>query len=158
MLGNSKPIEILLIEDNEGDVFLTKKAFESAKIANNIHVARDGETGLDMLRQENGHSGIPRPDIVLLDINLPKKDGRQVLEEIKDDPDLRFIPVVILTSSEAEQDVLKSYELHANSYILKPINLEKFYNVVKAIENFWFSVVVLPNDPSNHGKNRKKAA
>lgn len=141
-----RPIEILLVEDNEGDVFLTKKAFQKAKISNNIHVAIDGEQALEMLRQEGEYTDIPCPDIVLLDINLPKKDGTQVLAEMKGDKTLRRIPVVILTSSKAEQDVVKTYDLHASSYIVKPIDLNKFHDIVVAIEDFWFSVVVLPSD------------
>ncbi len=145
MIDNAKPIEILLVEDNEGDVFLTKKAFEKAKITNSIHVAPDGEVAMDMLQRKNGYADHPRPDIILLDINMPKKDGKQVLAEMKADDNLRRIPVVILTSSEAEQDVLKTYDLHASSYIVKPVNLEKFHDVVTAVEDFWFSVVVLPS-------------
>lgn len=141
-----RPIEILLVEDNEGDVFLTKKAFEKAKIANNIHVAIDGEKAIEMLKREGEYADIPQPDIVLLDINLPKKDGKQVLAEIKEIPELKRIPVVILTSSKAEQDVVKTYDLHASSYIVKPIDLDKFHDVVTAIEDFWFSVVILPTD------------
>lgn len=144
MIGQAKPIEILLAEDNEGDVFLTKKAFEKAKIANNIQVASDGEMAIQMLRCEGEYHACAQPDLVLLDINMPKKDGKQVLKEMKNDEKLRRIPVVILTSSHAEQDVLRSYNLHANSYIVKPISLEKFHDVVSAIENFWFSVVTLP--------------
>jgi len=141
-----RPVEILLVEDNEGDVFLTKKAFEQAKIANNINVAIDGEAAIEMLKNQGEYADLARPDIVLLDINLPKKDGKQVLLEMKADDNLKRIPVVILTSSKAEQDVVKTYDLHASSYIVKPINLEKFHDVVTAIEDFWFSVVVLPND------------
>lgn len=143
---NGRPIKILLVEDNEGDIFLTKKAFSKAKIANTIDVAMDGEQALDMLRKQNGHEDLEHPDIIFLDINLPKIDGKQVLENIKNDPTLHRIPVVILTSSKAEQDVLKTYDLHANSYIVKPIDLEKFHGIVSAIENFWFTVVVLPPD------------
>lgn len=142
--NQAKPIEILLAEDNEGDIFLTKKAFQKAKIANNIHVATDGEMALDILFKRGAYKDHVRPDIVLLDINMPKKDGKQVLAEIKEHPDLRRIPVVILTSSEAEQDIIKSYNLYANSYIVKPVSLEKLSEVVNAIENFWFSIVVLP--------------
>lgn len=144
MIHTGRPIEILLAEDNEGDVYLTKKAFEKAKIANNIHVASNGEKALEMLRNEKGFDDIPKPDIVLLDLNMPRVDGKQVLAEMKADERLKRIPVVILTSSEAEQDILKSYDLHANSYIVKPVSLEKFHNVVSAIEHFWFTVVVLP--------------
>ncbi|MGH1350847.1 MAG: response regulator [Methyloligellaceae bacterium] len=140
----ARAVEILLVEDNDGDVFLTKKAFETAKIANNFHVAMDGEIALAMLRNEGEYADIPRPDLILLDINLPKKDGRAVLSEIRDDEELRRIPIVILSSSSTEQDVLKSYDLHANSYIVKPINLNSFQNIVSAIENFWFNLVVLP--------------
>lgn len=142
----AKSVEILLIEDNEGDIFLTKKAFEAAKISNNIQVATDGEMAMKILLRHGKYKECPRPDIVLLDINLPKKDGRQVLAEIKEDESLKKIPVVVLTSSKAEQDIVKTYELHANSYIVKPINLDKFHDIVSAIENFWFSVVILPND------------
>lgn len=138
-------VDILLVEDNEGDVFLTKKAFDKAKIANTLHVAPDGEVALEMLRKQGEYSDRKTPDMVLLDINLPKKDGKQVLKEIKEDENLRRVPVVILTSSQAEQDVLKTYDLQASSYIVKPIDLEKFQEVVQAIEDFWFSVVVLPN-------------
>lgn len=146
MSQDIRRIEILLVEDNEGDVFLTRKAFEQAKIANNIHVAPDGEMALKMLRNEDEYKDFGTPDIVLLDINLPKKDGKQVLADMKADERLRRIPVVILTSSKAEQDVVKSYDLHANSYIVKPINLGNFHEVVTAIEGFWFSVVVLPKN------------
>lgn len=141
-MKKTRPVEILLVEDNEGDVFLTKKAFEKAKIANNINVAMDGEEAMNMLQSNS----TPKPDIVLLDINLPKKDGKQVLAEMKEDENLRRIPVVILTSSKAEQDIVKTYDLHASSYIVKPIDLQKFSEVVTAIEDFWFSVVVLPSE------------
>ncbi len=146
MTQNIKPIEILLVEDNEGDVFLTKKAFQKAKIVNNIYVAPDGEVAMEMLKNEAGYEDIPKPDIVFLDINLPKKDGKQVLAEMKADENLRRIPVVILTSSQAEQDVLKSYDLHANSYIVKPVDLKKFQAVVDVVEDFWFSIVMLPHE------------
>lgn len=145
-MNKSRSVEILLVEDNEGDVFLTKKAFSQAKIANNIQVAIDGEQAMDILHKREGYTDSATPDIVLLDINLPKKDGKQVLAEMKEDEQLRRIPVVILTSSKAEQDVVKTYDLHASSYIVKPIDLSKFHDVVTAIENFWFSVVILPND------------
>lgn len=145
MKNAGRQIEILLAEDNEGDIFLTRKAFEKAKIVNNLHIAKDGEVAMEMLRKSGNYSATPRPDLVLLDINMPKIDGKQVLQEMKNDEDLRRIPVVILTSSSAEQDVLKSYNLHANSYIIKPLDLNKFYDVVSVIENFWFSVVVLPD-------------
>ena len=146
IIENTRPVEILLVEDNEGDVFLTKKAFSHAKITNNIHVALDGEIALEMLKKQGKFKDTPCPDIIFLDINLPKKDGKQVLVEIKEDKNLRRIPVVVLTSSMAEQDVLKTYDLHASSYIVKPINLEKFYEIVSAIENFWLTVVTLPSE------------
>lgn len=146
---NGKPIEILLIEDNEGDIYLTKKVFEKARLNNTITVAEDGEVAIKILkdRPEN------RPDIILLDINLPKKDGKQVLEEIKNDPNLRTIPVVILTSSKAEKDILESYNLHANSYIIKPVTLEKFGEVATVVENFWFGVAALPPHPAASKKS-----
>lgn len=144
MTNEARSIEILLVEDNEGDVFLTKKAFAAAKILNNIHVAQDGEVAMDMLLRKPGFEYNKRPDIILLDINMPKKDGQQVLQEIKNDPNLRRIPVVMLTSSDAEHDVLQSYQLHANCYIRKPVTLENFQSVVGAIENFWFNIVELP--------------
>lgn len=145
-----KPIEILLVEDNEGDVFLTKKVFEKAKVQNTIKVAKDGEVALRMLKE----SGACKPDIILLDINLPKKDGKQVLDEIKKDPNLKAIPVVILTSSKAEKDILETYNLHANSYIIKPVTLEKFGEVATIVENFWFGVVALPP----HAAARRQSA
>lgn len=142
--NKGRPAEILLIEDNRGDVLLTKKAFKTGKIANNITVAGDGIEALQMLRREGEHANATIPDIILLDLNLPKKTGRDVLSEIKADEQLKHIPVVVLTSSKAELDVVKSYNLHANSYIVKPVNLEKFNEIVNSIENFWFSVVILP--------------
>lgn len=139
-----KPVEILLVEDNEGDVFLTKKAFEKARIANMIEVAKDGEQAINLLKTTEPYEKISQPDLIFLDMNLPKKDGKQVLQEVKQDPTLRHIPIVVLTSSKAEQDVLKSYDLQANAYIVKPIDLQQFYDVVTATENFWFNVVTLP--------------
>jgi len=144
--SKTRPVEILLVEDNEGDVFLTREAFRISKIANTIHVAEDGEAAMEFLRKEGKYSNSPTPDLVLLDINLPKKDGTQVLKEIKEDDLLHFIPVVILTSSKSEQDVVKSYDLHANSYIIKPVDFNKFSEIVSAIENFWFAIVVLPDE------------
>lgn len=139
-----RPIEILMVEDNPGDVRLTVEALKEGKVRNNFHTAEDGEEAMAYLRQEGGYAGVPRPDLVLLDLNLPKKSGREVLAEIKEDPDLRRIPVVILTVSQAEQDIVKSYNLHANCYITKPVDLDQFLEVVKAIENFWLTVVMLP--------------
>lgn len=143
---NFKMIDILLVEDNEGDAFLAKKAFQKAKIANSIQVADDGDMAMDILRKNGEYSDAPTPDIVLMDINLPRKSGTEVLAEMKQDEALRRIPVVILTSSQADQDVLKSYDLQASGYIVKPIDLPKFQQIVQAIENFWFSVVVLPTE------------
>ena len=136
------PIEILLVEDNPGDVRLTKEALREAKVRNRLHVAGDGIDALDMLRADG--DGRVRPDIILLDLNLPRKDGREVLADLKSDPELRRIPVVVVTTSEAEQDVLRSYDLHANCYITKPVDLEQFLQVVKSIEDFWLTIVRLP--------------
>lgn len=144
--NKGKQIAILLIEDNPGDVILTREAFSEAKINNNLCVAKDGEEALQFLKKEGEFSDAITPDLILLDLNLPKMDGREVLVAIKGDPKLRRIPVVVLTSSKAEKDILQTYDLHANSYIVKPVSLEKFVEVVNAIESFWFSVVVLPDD------------
>jgi CheY-like chemotaxis protein len=139
-----KPVEILLVEDNPGDVDLAREALEGSKFHNNLHVVDDGEKAMAFLRGEDPYAEAPRPGLILLDLNLPRKDGRQVLAEIKADDNLRRIPVVILTTSSAEKDVLKSYDLHANCFITKPIDLHQFLHVVKAIEDFWLSIVVLP--------------
>ncbi|MFA5110318.1 MAG: response regulator [Desulfobaccales bacterium] len=148
MTGISKescrPIEILMVEDNPGDVRLTIEALKEGKIRNNLHTVEDGVQALAFLRRRGPYAEAPRPDLVLLDLNLPKKTGREVLAEIKEDPDLRRIPVVILTVSKAEQDIIKSYNLHANCYITKPVELDQFLEVVKSIENFWLTVVMLP--------------
>ncbi|AAM04687.1 TPA: response regulator [Methanosarcina acetivorans] len=141
----AKPIEILLVEDSEGDVGLIEEVFEEAKIRNNLHIVEDGEEAILFLRGEKQFSGISRPDIILLDLNLPKKDGREVLEEIKEDDDLKNIPVVVLTTSKAEEDVLKSYNLHANAYVTKPVDFDQFIRVIKSIEDFWLEVVKLPS-------------
>lgn len=138
------PIDILMVEDNAGDVRLTTEVLKEAKILNKIDVVEDGVEALAYLHKEGAHADAPCPDLVLLDLNLPKKDGREVLAEIKQDPDLKRIPVVVLTVSRAEQDVVKSYDLYANAYITKPIDLDQFIAVVKAIEDFWLSVVKLP--------------
>ena len=143
--GNTMPIEILLVEDSPGDVRLTQEAFKDAKVLVNLQVAGDGEEAMAFLKREGKYSSKPRPDIILLDLNLPKKDGRAVLAEIKEDPNLQTIPVVILTTSASEADVLKSYSLHANCYITKPVDLDGFLKVVKSIDGFWLSVVRLPN-------------
>jgi CheY-like chemotaxis protein len=137
-------IHILLVEDNPGDVRLTREALEEAKVRNMMSVAQDGVEALAFLRQEGKHASAPHPDLILLDLNLPKKDGREVLAEIKADTNLRRIPVVILTSSQAETDILKAYDLHANAYISKPVGLEQFIHVVKSIEDFWLEIVRLP--------------
>ena len=139
-----KPIEILIVEDNEGDVGLIEEVFEEAKIKNNIHVAEDGEEAVLYLRGKGKFSGSPRPDIIILDLNLPKKDGREVLREIKEDSNLKNIPVVVLTTSGAEKDILRAYELHANAYVTKPIDFDQFINVIGSIVNFWLGVVQLP--------------
>ena len=139
------PVEILLVEDNPADVRLTQEELKEGKVFNNLHWAKDGVEALEFLRREGKHAGAPRPDIILLDLNLPKKDGREVLHEIKNDEKLKRIPVVILTTSKAEEDVLKSYNLHANCYVTKPVDLEQFIVVVKSIDMFWLTVVTLPN-------------
>jgi len=139
-----RAIEILLVEDNPGDVRLTQEALKENKIRNNLHVAKDGVEAMHFLRKINGFKDAPRPDLILLDLNLPKKDGREVLAEIKTDEKLRAIPVVILTTSDAEDDVAKAYQMYANCYVRKPIDLNRFIDVVKVIENFWLSIVELP--------------
>ena len=144
MMTLGHPIEILLVEDNPGDVRLTIEALKDAKVHNSLQVARDGMETMAILRREGQHAHTPRPDLVLLDLNLPKKDGREVLAEIKEDPDLRRIPVVVLTTSQAEQDILRTYDLHANCFITKPVGLDQFITVVRSIEDFWLVVVKLP--------------
>jgi chemotaxis family two-component system response regulator Rcp1 len=139
-----RPIEILMAEDNAGDVRLTMEALRDAKVLNRMNVAADGVEAMAFLRREGKFAGAPRPDLILLDLNMPKKDGREVLAEIKDDPDLRRIPVVILTTSTAERDIMESYNLHANCYIAKPVDLDQFLDVVKSIEDFWLTIVRLP--------------
>lgn len=141
-----KPIEILLVEDNPADVRLTEEALREGKVRNNLHVARDGVEAIEFLRGRGKFAGAVRPDLVLLDLNLPRKDGREVLAEIKEDPELCAIPVVVLTTSSAEADILKSYKLHANCYITKPVDLEQFVVVVKSIDDFWLTVVRLPSE------------
>lgn len=143
MASGAGPIEILLVEDNPGDVRLTREALRDAKVLNHVNVAADGVEALAFLRQHVGYRQCPRPDLIFLDLNLPKKDGREVLEEIKQDEGLRHIPVVILTTSQAEQDVLESYRLRANAYVTKPVDLDQFLKVVKSIEQFWLEIVKL---------------
>ncbi len=140
-----KPINILLVEDNEPDVVLTQEAFKEAKISNSLYVVADGVEALEFLRKQGKFIGVPRPDMILLDLNLPRKDGRSVLEEIKADPLLASIPVVILTTSSDERDVVRAYTCHANCYIIKPVDFQQFMNIVKSIEGFWLTVVRLPN-------------
>jgi chemotaxis family two-component system response regulator Rcp1 len=144
MYDNTEPIEILLVEDNPGDARLAVEALKEGRVRNNLHHAKDGLEALDFLHRREGYAGVPHPDLILLDLNLPKKDGREVLLEVKADDELRLIPVVVLTTSAAEQDLVKSYGLHANAYIVKPLDLDQFIEVVHVIENFWFTVVKLP--------------
>jgi two-component system response regulator len=146
MLGVvGKPIDILLVEDNPGDVRLTQEAFKDGKVRNKLYIVNDGLEALDFLHQRNKFKDVPRPDLILLDLNLPKKDGREVLEEIKAEIELRRIPVVILTTSKADEDILRTYDLHANCYIPKPVDLDEFITVIRSIESFWLTVVKLPN-------------
>ncbi|MGW3958276.1 response regulator [Amycolatopsis sp. NPDC005003] len=139
------PIDILLVEDDPGDVLMTREAFAHHKIRNPLHVAEDGVEALRFLKREGPFGTAPRPGLILLDLNLPRKDGRELLGEIKRDPELRTIPVVVLTTSEAEEDILRSYELHANAYVTKPVDFEKFVEVVRKIDDFWVTVVKLPH-------------
>jgi chemotaxis family two-component system response regulator Rcp1 len=141
---NGRPIEILLVEDNPGDVRLTKEALKDAKVKNNLHPVGDGVEAMAFLHQQGQYADSPRPDVILLDLNLPKKDGREVLAEIKEDPKLKRIPVVIVTTSKAEQDIVQTYDLHANCYINKPVDFNQFIKVVKSIEDFWLTIVKLP--------------
>ena len=142
--AGSRSIEILLVEDNPGDVRLTQEALKEGKVLNHLSVVRDGEEAMQFLRREAPHADAPRPDVVLLDLNLPRKDGREVLADIKADPDLRRIPVVILTTSNHEHDILKAYDLAANCYITKPVDLAQFIHVVRSVGDFWLTIVKLP--------------
>lgn len=142
-----RAIEILLVEDNPGDVRLTIEGLNEGKVRNNLHVARDGVEALEFLRRQGPFADAVRPDLILLDLNLPRMDGREVLAEVKSDPKLKTIPVVVLTTSRADQDILNSYQLQANCYITKPVDFDQFINVVKSIEHFWLTVVTLPNQP-----------
>ncbi|MDA4101049.1 chemotaxis protein CheY [Mycolicibacterium monacense DSM 44395] len=144
MTPSTRPIDVLLIEDDPGDELITREAFEHNKISNTLHVAHDGQEGLDFLYRRNGYENAPRPDLILLDLNLPKYDGRQLLETVKSDPDLNHIPVVVLTTSSAEEDILRSYKLHANAYVTKPVDLDQFMNAVRQIDEFFVQVVRLP--------------
>ncbi len=138
-------MEVLLIEDNTDDVLLTQRALKEGKVLNHLHVVMDGEEALNFLFQKGEYKGVSTPDLIFLDLNLPKVDGRKVLAQIKSDPVLRRIPVVVLTTSKAEEDILRSYDLHANCYVTKPLDLEQFINVIKSIEDFWLTIVKLPN-------------
>lgn len=139
-----RPVEILLVEDNQPDVELTMEALEENKVRNNLHVVSDGEMAMDFLYKRGQYADVPRPDLILLDLNLPRKDGREVLAEVKADEGLKTIPVVILTTSQAEEDILRSYELRANCYVTKPVKLSEFIKVVQSIDHFWLSIVELP--------------
>jgi len=141
---SGRAIELLLVEDSEPDVRLTIEALREAKVKNRLWVVEDGVEAIDFLKQQGRHTDVPRPDLILLDLNLPRKDGRQVLKEIKNDEALRRIPVVVLTTSKSEEDVLRAYDLHANCYITKPVDFNRFMDVVKSIEDFWLTVVKLP--------------
>ncbi|GAA3050953.1 response regulator [Actinokineospora globicatena] len=139
-----KVIDVLLVEDDDGDVLMTREAFEHYKIRNQLHVVRDGEQAVSFLRREGQYADAPRPDLILLDLNLPRFDGRQVLAEIKADAELRMIPVVVLTTSEAEEDILRSYQLHANAYVTKPVDFDRFIEIIRKIDEFFVTVVKLP--------------
>ncbi|MEU8623609.1 response regulator [Streptomyces sp. NPDC048669] len=138
------PLEVLLVEDDAGDELMTREAFEDNGVRHTLHVVRDGQEALDFLYRREGHSGAPRPDLVLLDLNLPKYDGREVLKRIKTDPELALIPVVVLTTSSAEEDVLRSYTLHANAYVTKPVDADQFIDAVRQIDDFFVQLVRLP--------------
>lgn len=139
-----KPLNILLAEDNPADARLTLEAFKEGKVYSQLHIVEDGEKALAFLHQDGNYTNVPRPDLILLDLNMPKKDGREVLEEIKEDPNLSRIPIVILTTSKAEEDILRTYDLHANCYITKPVDLNEFLKVARSIEDFWLTIVKLP--------------
>jgi len=144
MMAPLQPIEVLLVEDDPGDELMTREAFQDNKIGNRLHVTRDGEEALDFLYRRGAHEDAPRVDLVLLDLNLPKYDGRQVLERIRSDPDLTHLPVVVLTTSSSEEDILRSYKLHANAYVTKPVDVNQFIAAVRQIDDFFLSVVRLP--------------
>ena len=145
-MSSGRPVEVLLVEDSPGDVRLTREALKEGKVRNNLNVVSDGVEAMEYLRRQGKYIDALRPDIVLLDLNMPRKDGREVLAEMKADDRLRRIPVVILTTSEAEQDILKTYDLHANCYLTKPVDLDQFISIVKSVENFWLTIVKLPKD------------
>lgn len=139
-----KPVDILLVEDNPGDILLTMEALKGLKVINKLYVAEDGVEAMEFLYRKGKYSKMPRPDIILLDLNMPRKDGREVLAEIKQDDSLKSIPVIILTTSKSEEDILTTYGLHANCYITKPLEFEQFFKVIQSIDNFWFTIVKLP--------------
>ena len=141
----ARPAQILLVEDSEEDVFLAQEALRDAKVASELHVVRDGEAAMAFVRREGEFADAPRPHLVLLDLNLPRKDGREVLSEIKTDPDLRQLPVVVLTTSSSDRDILRAYDEHVNAYVRKPVNFEQLVQIVHAIDDFWFGVVTLPS-------------
>jgi CheY-like chemotaxis protein len=147
--SHTQPVEILMVEDNPRDARLAVEALKDSKVRNNLHHVEDGVTAMRFLYRQAEYAQVPRPDLILLDLNLPRKDGREVLEEIKEDPELKLVPVVVLTTSEAERDLVKTYDMHANAYVVKPIDLDRFVEVVQAIEGFWFTIVKLP--PRNEG-------
>lgn len=153
-----KEVEILLVEDNPADVLMTRSAFEDFNITNSLHVVEDGVEAFQFLRGEGKFAGSPRPDIILLDLNLPRKNGREVLAEIKADPQLHTIPVVILTTSQSEKDIVEAYGLHANCYIVKPVGFINFVEAVKAIKNFWFSLVTLPSEVEDGQDEHSRSA
>jgi two-component system, chemotaxis family, response regulator Rcp1 len=144
-MDTTHPIEILLVEDNPGDARLTQEALREGHVRNRLHHVLDGVEAMEFVRREGQYADAPRPDLILLDLNLPRRDGRATLAELKEDPDLRLIPVVILTTSEAEQDIVRTYELRGNCYITKPVDLEKFLEIVRLIEDFWLTIVKLPS-------------
>ncbi|GAA3128773.1 MULTISPECIES: response regulator [Nonomuraea] len=150
-MTTGQPIEVLLVEDDPGDELITREAFEDNKIRNNLHVVRDGLEALDFVYRRGDYVGAPRPDLILLDLNLPKYDGRQVLEQVKGDPELRSIPVVVLTTSSAEEDILRSYQLFANAYVSKPVDLDRFMAIIRQIDEFFVTVVRLPGRAAAYG-------
>ncbi|MGA2386103.1 MAG: response regulator [Candidatus Bathyarchaeia archaeon] len=143
-MNEVRPVDILLVEDNPGDVRLTKEALRDAKVLNEIYVAKDGVEAMEFLHRKGRFSKVPLPDLILLDLNLPRKDGREVLAEIKEHPILKHIPVVVLTTSKAEEDIVKTYNLHANAYITKPVDLDRFAEIIHVLNEFWFTIVKLP--------------
>ena len=145
MTAESRPIDILLVEDDPGDVLITKEALEHSKVTNSLNIVDDGEQALAYLRHEGDYADATRPDLILLDLNLPRRDGREVLAEVKADPDLRRIPIVVLTTSQAEEDILRSYDLHANAFVSKPVDFDRFVEVVRQVDEFFFTVVRLPD-------------